>query len=110
MEIRILRLFETINNLSNNVMFVGDFNSKLEAFGCAKKHLWSNAQNYSKPSKGHVTIIFLPVIALSFLFFCPKLEQALHKQQEQHSWHVGDIFFKKGASKYLKMPFYVLES
>ena len=29
-----LRLFE---NLSDNVMFVGDFNSKLEAFGCAKK-------------------------------------------------------------------------
>ena len=42
-----LRLFETINNLSDNVMFVGDFNSKLEAFGCAKKnHIWSNAQNY----------------------------------------------------------------
>ena len=31
------RMFETINNLSDNVMFVGDFNSKLEAFGCAKK-------------------------------------------------------------------------
>ena len=28
-----LRLFETIKNLSDNVMFVGDFNSKLEAFG-----------------------------------------------------------------------------
>ena len=28
-----LRLFETISNLSDNVMFVGDFNSKLEAFG-----------------------------------------------------------------------------
>ena len=33
-----LRLFETINNLSDNVMFVGDFNSKLEAFGCDKKN------------------------------------------------------------------------
>ena len=44
-----LRLFETINNLSDNVMFLDDFNSKLEAFGCAKKkHIWSNAQNYSK--------------------------------------------------------------
>ena len=32
-----LRLFETISNLSDNVMFVGNFNSKLEAFGCAKK-------------------------------------------------------------------------
>ena len=31
-------LFETINNLSNNVMFVGDFSLKLEAFGCAKKN------------------------------------------------------------------------
>ena len=34
-----LRPFETTNNLSNNVMFVGDFNSKLEAFGCAKKNI-----------------------------------------------------------------------
>ena len=34
-----LRLFETINNLSDNVTFVGDFNSKLEAFGCAKKNI-----------------------------------------------------------------------
>ena len=33
------RLFETINNLSDNVMFVGDFSSKLEAFGCAKKNI-----------------------------------------------------------------------
>ena len=31
-------LFQTINNLSDNVMFVGDFNSKLESFGCAKKN------------------------------------------------------------------------
>ena len=34
-----LRLFETIKNLSDNVMFVGDFNSKLEAFGCAKENI-----------------------------------------------------------------------
>ena len=34
-----LRLFETIDNLSDNVMFVGDFNSKLEAFDCAKKNI-----------------------------------------------------------------------
>ena len=27
-----------MNNLSDNVMFVGDFNSKLEAFGCASKN------------------------------------------------------------------------
>ena len=35
--------------------------------------------------KGHVKIIFLPVIALSFPHLCPKLEQTLHKNQEQHS-------------------------
>ena len=33
------RLFETINNLSGSVMFVGKFNSELEAFGCAKKSI-----------------------------------------------------------------------
>ena len=33
-----LSLFLTINNLSDDVMFVGDFNSKLESFGCAKKN------------------------------------------------------------------------
>ena len=33
-------------------MFVGDFNSKLEAFGYAKKnHIWSDAQKYSKSIK-----------------------------------------------------------
>ena len=35
--------------------------------------------------KGHVKIILLLVIALSYPFFCSKLEQTLHKQQEQHS-------------------------
>ena len=34
-----LLLFQTINNLSNNVMFVGDFNSKLESFGCTKENI-----------------------------------------------------------------------
>ena len=34
-----LSFFQTINNnLSDNVMFVGDFNSKLESFSCAKKN------------------------------------------------------------------------
>ena len=33
-----LKLFKTINNLSDNVMFVSDFNSKLGAFGCAEKN------------------------------------------------------------------------
>ena len=31
-------LFQPINNLSTDVMFVGDFNSKLESFGCACKN------------------------------------------------------------------------
>ena len=31
-------LFQSINNLSTNVMFVGDFNSKLESFGCAHRN------------------------------------------------------------------------
>ena len=48
-----LKLFKTINNLSDNVMFVGNLNSKLEAFGCAKKNTSgpSNAQKYSKAIK-----------------------------------------------------------
>ena len=33
-----LPLFQTIDNLSDSVMFVGNFNSKLESFGCAKKN------------------------------------------------------------------------
>ena len=38
MKILTLHFFQTINNLSDSVMFVGDFNSKLESFGCAKKN------------------------------------------------------------------------
>ena len=33
-----LSLFQTIKNLSDSVMFVGDFSSKLESFDCAKKN------------------------------------------------------------------------
>ena len=33
-----LPLFQSINKLSNNFMFVRDFNSKLKFFGCAKKN------------------------------------------------------------------------
>ena len=44
-----LSLFQTINNLSENVIFVGDFNSKLESFGCAKRNtsgpMLQNIQN-----------------------------------------------------------------
>ena len=44
-----LSLFQTINNLSDNVMFVADFNSKLESFSCAKRNtscpMLQNIQN-----------------------------------------------------------------
>ena len=33
------RLFETISNLSDNIMFLSDLISRLEAFGCAKKNI-----------------------------------------------------------------------
>ena len=33
-----LSLFQHINDLFDDVMFVGDFNSKLKSFGCAKKN------------------------------------------------------------------------
>ena len=38
MEILSFSLFQSINNLYKDVMFVGDFNSKLESFGCAHKN------------------------------------------------------------------------
>ena len=40
---------------------------------------------FSCCGKEHVKIIFIPVIALSFPHFCPKLEQTLHIHQGQHS-------------------------
>ena len=49
--------------------------------------------------KEHVKIIFIPVIALSFPHFCPKLEQTLHIHQGQHSRHAGDIFVFKRCIK-----------
>ena len=51
-----LRLFETINNLSDNVMFVGDFHSKLEAFGCAKKN---NSGPMLKNIQSHLNLTYL---------------------------------------------------
>ena len=51
-----LTLFETINNLSDNVIFVGDFNSKLEAFGCAKKN---NSDPELKNIQSHLNLTYL---------------------------------------------------
>ena len=53
---RNLRLFETINNLSDNVVFVGGFNSKLEAFGCAKKN---NSGPVFKNIQSHLNLTYL---------------------------------------------------
>ena len=50
------RLFETINDLSDNVMFVGDFNSKLEAFGCAKKN---SSGPMLKSIQSHLNLTYL---------------------------------------------------
>ena len=50
------RLFETINNLSDNVMFVSDFNSKLEAFGCAKKN---SSRPMLKNIQSHLNLTYL---------------------------------------------------
>ena len=47
-------LFEIINNLSDNVMIVGDFNSKLESFGCAQK---TPLVLCSKISKTNLTLL-----------------------------------------------------
>ena len=51
-----LRLFETTNNLSDNVMFVGDFNSKLEVFDCAKKN---NSGLMLKNIQSHLNLTYL---------------------------------------------------
>ena len=50
-----LLLFQTINNLSDNVMFVGDFNSKTIIFRLRQeKHIWSYAQKYSKAAEPYL--------------------------------------------------------
>ena len=50
------RLFETINNLSDNVMFASNFNSKLEAFGCAKKN---NSGPMLKNIQSHLNLTYV---------------------------------------------------
>ena len=57
------------------------------------------------PGKGHVKIMLIPVIALSFPHFCPKLERTLHIHQEQHSWHAGNILFWKQC---IEIPKYAI--
>ena len=51
-----LRLFESINNLSDSVMFVGDFNFKVEAFGCAKE---KNSGPVLKSIQSHLNLTYL---------------------------------------------------
>ena len=61
-------------------------------------------------SKGDVKIIFLPVIAFLFLLFCLKLEHFVQTERAVFltSWQY--FLFLKRSAKYLKIPFYVLES
>ena len=49
-------MFETINKRSDNVMFIGDFISKLEAFGCAKKN---SSASVLKSIQGHLELTYL---------------------------------------------------
>ena len=51
-----LNLFQTISNLSDNVMCVSDFKSKLEAFGCAKKN---TSGPMLKTIQNHLNLIYL---------------------------------------------------
>ena len=57
-----LSLFQTINNLSDNVMFVGDFNSKLESFGCAKKNT-SGEHTHMDRANGSTDILDMAFIS-----------------------------------------------
>ena len=52
----IFRLLETFNNLSDNAMFVGDFDTKLEAFGCAKKN---SSGQMLKNIQSHLNLTYL---------------------------------------------------
>ena len=52
-----LRPFATINNLSDNVMSVGDVNSKSEAFSCAKKKQLSRSM--LKNIQSHLNLTYL---------------------------------------------------
>ena len=55
--------FQTMNNLSDSVKFVGDFNSKLESFGCAKKNtsgpMFKNIQKQLKVDRESCYCAFL---------------------------------------------------
>ena len=48
--------FETINNLSDNVMFAGDLSSRLKAFGCTKKN---NSGPVLKNIQCHLKLTYL---------------------------------------------------
>ena len=54
-------LFQTFNNLSDNVMFVGDFNSKLEVFGCASNNTSGPMLKLSKTNLTLYTSIMMNI-------------------------------------------------
>ena len=49
-----LPLFKTINNISDSVMFVRDFNSKFESFSCAKKNTSGSMLNNVQKQLNHI--------------------------------------------------------
>ena len=71
-------LFQTISNLSDNVMFVGDFNSKLEAFGCASKNdsgpVLKTIQNKLNPRRGHSSISLTGMLVREQISTTQKIE------------------------------------
>ena len=86
-------LFGAINNLSDNVMFVGDFNSKLESFSCAKKNASGPMlQNIQKQLK---VVHYRKVCHIGQI----KREAPTHLPENQYNWKtnsgmnvkVGDI-------------------
>ena len=73
-----LSLFHTINNLSDNIMFVEDFDSKLESFGCAKK-------NASGP--------MLQNIQKQLNFICLNTDEHTHMDRANSSTDILDMTF-----------------
>ena len=71
-------LFQTISNLSDNVMFVGDFNSKLEAFGCA-----------SKNTSGHM----IKTIQNKLNFICVNNDEHTHMDRGTGNTDILDMAF-----------------
>ena len=69
-----LRLFRMINALSNQVIFLGDFNSKHKQFGCVK------------PNKSGQTLVNIAKDLK--LFYVNQLDPNRHMRDDPFSWHI----------------------